>query len=40
MKLAIKTCTLDMPYEEMLDFCVSQKIAAIEARRTATSTCS
>lgn len=30
MKLAIKTCTLDMPYEEMLDFCVSQKIAAIE----------
>ena len=30
MKLAIKTCTLDMPYEEMLDFCVQQKIAAIE----------
>ncbi len=30
MKLAIKTCTLDMPYEKMLDFCVSQKIAAIE----------
>ena len=42
MKLAIKTCTLDMPYEEMLDFCVSQKIAAIEigTGRTATSTCS
>ena len=30
MKLAIKTCTLDMPYEQMLDFCVEQKIAAIE----------
>ena len=30
MKLAIKTCTLDMPYEQMLDFCVEQRIAAIE----------
>ena len=30
MKLAIKTCTLDMPYEQMLDFCVEKKIAAIE----------
>ena len=43
MKLAIKTCTLDMPYEQMLDFCVEQKIAAIEpatgrVRRTVTST--
>ena len=25
MKLAIKTCTLDMPYEQMLDFCVEQE---------------
>ena len=33
MKLAIKTCTLDMPYEQMLDFCVEQKIAAIEIGR-------
>ena len=30
MKLAIKTCTLDMPYEKMLDFCVEQRIAALE----------
>ena len=30
MKLAIKTCTLDMPYEQMLDFCVGQKVAALE----------
>ena len=30
MKLAIKACTLDMPDEQMLDFCVEQKIAAIE----------
>lgn len=30
MKLAIKTCTLDMPYEEMLDFCVSQDVYAVE----------
>lgn len=30
MKLAIKTCTLDMPYDKMLDFCVQQRIAALE----------
>lgn len=30
MKLAIKTCTLDMHYEEMLDFCVAQKVDAVE----------
>lgn len=30
MKLAIKTCTLDLPFEEMLDFCVEQKIRAVE----------
>lgn len=30
MKLAIKTCTLDMPYEEMLDFCAEQGIQALE----------
>ena len=30
MKLAIKTCTLDMPYDRMLDFCVEQRIAALE----------
>ena len=30
MKLAIKTCTLDMPYTEMLDFCVEQGISAVE----------
>ena len=30
MELAIKTCTLDMSYEDMLDFCVEQKIDAIE----------
>lgn len=30
MKLAIKTCTLDMPFEAMLDFCVEQKISAVE----------
>lgn len=30
MKLAIKTCTLDMPYTEMLDFCIEQRIAALE----------
>lgn len=30
MKLAVKTCTLDMPYEEMLDFCAAQKVAALE----------
>ena len=30
MKLAIKTCTLDMPYDKMLEFCVEQRIAALE----------
>ena len=30
MKLAIKTCTLAMSYEEMLDFCVEQEIDSIE----------
>ena len=30
MKLAIKTCTLAMPYVEMLDFCVQQNIHAVE----------
>lgn len=30
MKLAIKTCTLDMPYIEMLDFCVQQGIGSLE----------
>ena len=30
MKLAIKTCTLDMPYTEMLDFCVEQGVSAVE----------
>ena len=30
MKLAIKTCTLDMPYQEMLDFCVRQGVSAVE----------
>lgn len=30
MRLAIKTCTLDMPYEEMLDFCVREGIGALE----------
>ncbi len=30
MKLAIKTCTLDMPYEQMLDFCAEQGIRALE----------
>ena len=30
MKLAIKTCTLDMPFEEMLDFCVEQRVDAVE----------
>lgn len=30
MRLAIKTCTLDMPYEEMLDFCVREGIQALE----------
>ena len=30
MRLAIKTCTLDMPYTEMLDFCLSQDVHAVE----------
>ena len=30
MKLAVKTCTLELPYTEMLDFCVSQNISALE----------
>ena len=30
MKLAIKTCTLDMSFEDMLDFCIAQKLDAIE----------
>ena len=30
MKLAIKTCTLDMPYTDMLDFCVEQGVSAVE----------
>ena len=30
MRLAIKTCTLNMSYPEMLDFCAAQGIAAVE----------
>lgn len=30
MRLAIKTCTLDMPYTDMLDFCVNQGVSAVE----------
>ena len=30
MRLAIKTCTLDMPYTEMLDFCAAQGVRAVE----------
>jgi len=30
MKLAIKTCTLNMPYTDMLDFCVQQGVSAVE----------
>ena len=30
MKLSIKTCTLTMPYTEMLDFCVQQGVSAVE----------
>ena len=30
MKLALKTCTLDMPYTDMLDFCVEQGVSAVE----------
>lgn len=30
MRLAIKTCTLDMTFDQMLDFCVEQGIGALE----------
>jgi len=30
MKLAVKTCTLDMPFDEMLDFCAMQGVDALE----------
>ena len=30
MRLAIKTCTLDMPFTDMLDFCVQQGVGAVE----------
>lgn len=30
MRLSIKTCTLDMPFEAMLDFCVAQGVQAVE----------
>lgn len=30
MRLAIKTCTLNMPYTEMLDFCVEQNVHSLE----------
>lgn len=30
MRLAIKTCTLDMSFEDMLKFCVDNKIEAVE----------
>lgn len=30
MRLAVKTCTLAMPFEEMLDFCASQGVRAVE----------
>ena len=30
MKLSIKTCTLTMPYTEMLDFCVAQGVSGVE----------
>ena len=30
MRLSIKTCTLDMPFETMLDFCAEQGIRAVE----------
>ncbi len=30
MKLAIKTCTLGMPYTEMLDFCLAQGVGTVE----------
>lgn len=30
MELSIKTCTLDMPFEKMLDFCVEQHVDSVE----------
>ncbi len=30
MKLAVKTCTLDMPFEDMLDFCAEQGVQGVE----------
>lgn len=30
MRLAIKTCTLDMSYTDMLDFCIAQDVHAVE----------
>lgn len=30
MLLSVKTCTLDMPYTQMLDFCVEQGVSAVE----------
>lgn len=30
MRLSIKTCTLDMPFAAMLDFCVEQGVQAVE----------
>lgn len=30
MKLAIKTCTLDMSFTDMLDFCLAQGVGAVE----------
>lgn len=30
MELAVKTCTLDMLYEEMLDFCAAQGVSTLE----------
>ena len=28
MRLALKTCTLDLPYEEMLDFCAEHGLGS------------
>ena len=30
MRLAIKTCTLDMPFPDMLDFCCTHHVSAVE----------
>ena len=30
MKLAVKTCTLALPFEQMLDFCAAQRVDALE----------